>query len=100
MTGTTDDIVITMADIKQASINRADMTKATYVKVTMGLELYLMDVMLRMADSKNKTDLFAVLHTFFEIGIQAGIDAERKRIHDAVAAADEVDAAAFDDMVD
>jgi len=79
MTGTTDDIEITMGDIKTASMNRADLTKACYVKVTMGLELYLMDVMFRMAESKNKTDLFAVLHTFFEIGIQAGIDAERKR---------------------
>lgn len=72
-------MTITMGDIKTASINRRNMTKSCYVEVTMGLELYLMDVMLRMADSKNKTDLFAVLHTFFEIGIQAGIDAERKR---------------------
>jgi hypothetical protein len=81
-------MTITMGDIKQASMNRANMTQsATYVKVTMGLELYLMDVMFRMAESKNKTDLFAVLHTFFEIGIQAGIDAERKRVHAAVAAA-------------
>jgi len=80
-------MTITMGDIKQASMNRANMTKSCYVEVTMGLELYLMDVMFRMAESKNKTDLFAVLHTFFEIGIQAGIDAERKRLHAAVAAA-------------
>jgi len=79
MTGTTDDMTITMGDIKQASINRADMTKATYVKVTMGLELYLLDVMAKMVDARTKTDVLATMHTFFEIGIQAGIDAERKR---------------------
>jgi len=87
MTGTTDDMTITMGDIKQASINRRNMTKATYVNVTMGLEIYLLDVMARLLEAKNKTDLFATMHTFFEIGIQAGIDAERKRVHAAVAAA-------------
>ena len=72
-------MTITMGDIKQASINRRNMTKATYVNVTMGLEIYLLDVMARLLEAKNKTDLFATMHTFFEIGIQAGIDAERKR---------------------
>jgi len=87
MTGTTDDMTITMGDIKQASINRRNMTKATYVNVTMGLEIYLLDVMARLLEAKNKTDLFATMHTFFEIGIQAGIDAERKRMHNAIVAA-------------
>lgn len=72
-----DKIVITMGDIKQASINRAN--RVPYVEVTMGLELYLLDVMQRMVDARTKTDVLATMHTMMEIAIQAGMDAERKR---------------------
>ena len=75
-----------MEDMHTASINRGNLTKVVYLKVDMALEVYLLSIMKRMMDTRNKTDLFAILHTVIEIAIQAGIDAERKRVHDAVAA--------------
>ena len=86
MTGTTDNIVITMEDMNAASINRKNLTTVTYLRVDTALEVYLLSIMKRMMGSTSSTDLFAILHTVVEIAIQAGIDAERKRIHAAVAA--------------
>jgi hypothetical protein len=86
MTGTTDR-VITMEDLNVASINRKGLAHATYMKVDVQLEVYLLSILKRMVDTRDKTDLFAILHTVIEIAIQAGIDSERKQVHDAIAKA-------------
>lgn len=78
MTGTTDDkIVITMEDVRQGAKHR--MGTGVYVKVDDELELYLAWVVRTLLISTKSTDLFSTLHTLLEVGIQTGIDAERKR---------------------
>jgi hypothetical protein len=76
-----------MEDMNVASINRMNLTQVTYLKVDMALEVYLLSILRRIVDTRDKTDLFATLHTVIEIAIQAGIDAERRRMQDAIAAA-------------